>query len=225
MNKRIDFNEVQPTAYEAMDALDQFVKESSIDKSLKEFIKIRASQINGCAYCVDAHSRDARRLGESEQRIFLVSAWREVIELVMAVQCAVVGCGRGRHHCTAPEQLECYSVDAGVAVYNPDRPDRPVNSPAAVYQIEPSTLALLRSFDTRAGLVGMQALGRPIAHGPLHFNRRHSRDDGRGFEHDLRSAQVGMGLHLVERLAQQIDGEVTMENKHPGTRCRVGVDL
>ena len=77
MNKRIDFNEVQPTAYEAMDALDQFVKESSIDKSLKEFIKIRASQINGCAYCVDAHSKDARRLGESEQRIFLVSAWRE----------------------------------------------------------------------------------------------------------------------------------------------------
>lgn len=50
-------------------------------------------------------------------------------------------------------------------------------------------------------------------------------DNGRGFEHDLRSAQVGMGLHLVERLAQQIDGEVMMENKHPGTRCRVGVDL
>ena len=70
MKKRIDFNEVQPTAYDAMDALDKFVNESSIDKLHKEFIKIRASQISGCAYCVDAHSRDARRLGESEQRIF-----------------------------------------------------------------------------------------------------------------------------------------------------------
>jgi AhpD family alkylhydroperoxidase len=77
MTKRIDFNDVQPAAYDAMDALDQFVNGSSIDKVLKEFIKIRASQLNGCAYCVDAHSRDARRLGESEQRVFLVSAWRE----------------------------------------------------------------------------------------------------------------------------------------------------
>lgn len=77
MSKRIDFNTVQPGAYDAMDALDQFVNGSSIDKVLKELIKIRASQLNGCAYCVDAHSRDARRLGESEQRVFLVSAWRE----------------------------------------------------------------------------------------------------------------------------------------------------
>jgi len=77
MSKRIDFNTVQPAAYDAMDALDQFVNESSIDKVLKELIKIRASQLNGCAYCVDAHSRDARKLGESEQRVFLVSAWRE----------------------------------------------------------------------------------------------------------------------------------------------------
>lgn len=77
MNRRIDFNEVQPAAYDAMDALDGFVNGSSIDKVLREIIKIRASQLNGCAYCVDAHSRDARRLGESEQRIFLVSAWRE----------------------------------------------------------------------------------------------------------------------------------------------------
>jgi len=90
MNKRIDFNEVQPAAYEAMDALDQFVKESSIDKSLKEFIKIRASQINGCAYCVDAHSKDARRLGESEQRIFLVSAWREAGDIFSEEECLVL---------------------------------------------------------------------------------------------------------------------------------------
>jgi len=77
MNKRIDFNVVQPAAYDAMDVLDQFVNQSSIDKVIQEFIRIRASQINGCAYCVDAHSRDARKLGETEQRVFLISAWRE----------------------------------------------------------------------------------------------------------------------------------------------------
>lgn len=77
MKKRIDFNVVQPKAYGAMDALDKFVNESSIDKLQRELIKIRASQINGCAYCVDAHSRDARKLGETEQRIFLISLWKE----------------------------------------------------------------------------------------------------------------------------------------------------
>jgi AhpD family alkylhydroperoxidase len=77
MNKRINFNDVQPSAYDAMDALDKFVEETSIDKLHKEFIKIRASQINGCAYCVDAHSHDALKLGESLQRVLLISAWRE----------------------------------------------------------------------------------------------------------------------------------------------------
>ena len=81
MQKRIDFNEIQPTAYDAMDALDKFVNESSIDKLHRELIKIRASQINGCAYCVDAHSRDARKLGETEQRIYLINAWREAGEI------------------------------------------------------------------------------------------------------------------------------------------------
>ena len=77
MNKRIDFNLVQPAAYDAMDALDQFVNGSSVSKVLRELIRIRASLINGCAYCVDAHSADAMKWGETEQRIFLVSAWRE----------------------------------------------------------------------------------------------------------------------------------------------------
>ncbi len=77
MKKRIDFNVVQPAAYDAMDALDQFVNQSSIARLHRELIKIRASQINGCAYCVDAHSHDALKLGESLQRILLISAWRE----------------------------------------------------------------------------------------------------------------------------------------------------
>ena len=77
MSKRINFNDVQPNAYDAMDALDKFVEEASIDKLHKEFIKIRASQINGCAYCVDSHSHDALKLGESLQKVLLISAWRE----------------------------------------------------------------------------------------------------------------------------------------------------
>ena len=77
MEKRINFNEVQPNAYDAMDALDKFVDESSVNKIHRELIKIRASQINGCAYCVDAHSHDALKLGQSLQKVLLVSAWRE----------------------------------------------------------------------------------------------------------------------------------------------------
>jgi AhpD family alkylhydroperoxidase len=63
MNKRINFNRVQPKAYDAMDALDTFLNETSISAIHKELIKIRASQINGCAYCVDAHSHNALKLG------------------------------------------------------------------------------------------------------------------------------------------------------------------
>lgn len=77
MKSRINFNVVQPNAYDAMDALDKFVDGSSVDKVQREFIKIRASQINGCAYCVDTHSHDVLKLGESLQKVLLISAWRE----------------------------------------------------------------------------------------------------------------------------------------------------
>ena len=81
MKKRISFSVVQPTAYTAMNALDKFVKESSIEKSYIELIKLRASQINGCGYCVDSHSYDAIKMGEPLQKILLVSAWREAGEI------------------------------------------------------------------------------------------------------------------------------------------------
>ncbi|HEX2630405.1 MAG TPA: carboxymuconolactone decarboxylase family protein [Chitinophagaceae bacterium] len=77
MKKRIDFKVVYPCAYDTLEPIDKFVDNIPVAQSLKEFIRIRASQINGCALCVDAHSRDARKAGESEQRVFLVSAWRE----------------------------------------------------------------------------------------------------------------------------------------------------
>lgn len=60
-----------------MSALERYVRECGIEHSLLELIKIRASQINGCAYCLDMHTKDARAAGETEQRIYLLSAWRE----------------------------------------------------------------------------------------------------------------------------------------------------
>ncbi len=77
MTTRFNMGKVQPAAYKAMAALDNYNSNSGIDKRHRELIKIRASQINGCAYCVHEHSGDARKLGEPEQRIFLISVWRE----------------------------------------------------------------------------------------------------------------------------------------------------
>jgi AhpD family alkylhydroperoxidase len=68
---------IQPDAYKAMFALDKYISTSGIDKLQREMIKIRASQMNGCAYCVNEHTREARKLGETEQRIYLISVWRE----------------------------------------------------------------------------------------------------------------------------------------------------
>lgn len=66
-----------PDGYEALHRLSQTVKASGLETSLLELVKMRASQINGCAYCIDMHSKDARAAGESEQRLYALSAWRE----------------------------------------------------------------------------------------------------------------------------------------------------
>ena len=67
----------QPAASRAMNALDEAVAEGGLEQSLRELIKLRASQINGCGYCIDMHTKDARRAGESEQRLYGLVAWRE----------------------------------------------------------------------------------------------------------------------------------------------------
>ena len=77
MRSRFLMGKVQPEAYKAMNALDKYLNTSSLSHLEKEMIKIRASQINGCAYCVNQHTRDARGYGETEQRIYLMSVWRE----------------------------------------------------------------------------------------------------------------------------------------------------
>ncbi|MBH8599413.1 MULTISPECIES: carboxymuconolactone decarboxylase family protein [unclassified Thermoactinomyces] len=77
MTMRIKAQEVSPEAYTAMYGLEKFVKQSGLDPKLYELIKIRASQINGCAFCLNMHTQDARKMGESEQRIYMLNAWRE----------------------------------------------------------------------------------------------------------------------------------------------------
>ena len=66
-----------PRALQAMLGLQRYVNESGLEHSLQELVKMRASQINGCAYCLDMHSKDARANGETEQRLYGLSAWRE----------------------------------------------------------------------------------------------------------------------------------------------------
>lgn len=77
MQSRFVMGKVQPEAYKVMNELDKYISVSAIGKNQRELIKIRASQINGCAYCVNHHTRDARKLGETEQKIFLINVWKE----------------------------------------------------------------------------------------------------------------------------------------------------
>lgn len=76
-NDRIKIKDLEPNAYHAMMALENYGKTCSLDPLLKELIKIRASQINGCAYCLDMHTEDAMKIGESQRRIFALSVWHE----------------------------------------------------------------------------------------------------------------------------------------------------
>ncbi|HEU4471653.1 MAG TPA: carboxymuconolactone decarboxylase family protein [Flavisolibacter sp.] len=77
MNKRIDVQQLEPNSYKAMFGLEAYLSATALTKAHKELIKIRASQINGCAYCLNMHTRDALKAGETNQRIFLLNAWRE----------------------------------------------------------------------------------------------------------------------------------------------------
>ena len=81
MEARFLMGKVQPAAYKAMGALDSYVQSTDIDKFQKELIKIRASQINGCAYCVNYHTADAIKYGEDPKKLYLVCVWREALNV------------------------------------------------------------------------------------------------------------------------------------------------
>jgi len=75
--ERLDYHRIAPAAVTAMLGVQRYVDGCSLEKKLLELVKLRASQINGCAYCVDMHSKDARAFGETEQRLYTVAVWRE----------------------------------------------------------------------------------------------------------------------------------------------------
>ncbi|MGL5234652.1 MAG: carboxymuconolactone decarboxylase family protein [Empedobacter falsenii] len=77
MKTRLNIQKLEPKAYEAMYGLENYLANSELDKLHLELIKIKASQINGCAFCINMHTKDAMKLGETNQRIFLLNAWRE----------------------------------------------------------------------------------------------------------------------------------------------------
>jgi len=74
---RISYARSAPGVFDAMESLDNYLEESSIERPLRLLVQMRASQINGCAYCLDMHSKDLRAIGETEQRIYSLDAWRE----------------------------------------------------------------------------------------------------------------------------------------------------
>jgi AhpD family alkylhydroperoxidase len=77
MKSRLEYWKVSPSGYKAMSSLEAYLHDCGLDRRLLHMVKLRASQINGCAYCIDMHWKDARAAGESEQRLYGLDAWRE----------------------------------------------------------------------------------------------------------------------------------------------------
>jgi len=74
---RLDYTKASPEGLQAMLRLEHAVRSSGLDTKMLELMKVRASQLNGCAYCIDMHTKDARAAGETEQRLYALNAWRE----------------------------------------------------------------------------------------------------------------------------------------------------
>lgn len=105
MTRRIDYHKATPAAFRAMMGLETYVRDSGLDPKLLELVKTRVSQINGCAHCLDMHARDARRGGESEQRLDVLAAWREAGDLYSAPERAALALAE------AVTQLSTHDVD------------------------------------------------------------------------------------------------------------------
>lgn len=88
MKPRVNYQKM-PDALKGMFELEKYLAASGLELSLRELVKLRASQINGCAYCIDMHTKDARAAGETEQRLYALSAWRET-PFYSARECAAL---------------------------------------------------------------------------------------------------------------------------------------
>lgn len=80
MEKRISIHNLEPKAYKALIGLEEYLSNTDISLTLKQLIKIRSSQINNCAFCINMHTKEALENGETQRRIFLLSAWREALD-------------------------------------------------------------------------------------------------------------------------------------------------
>lgn len=116
MEKRVDIQTAEPQAYKAMYALVSYLGNTQLSKTLMELIKTRASQINGCAFCLDMHTKDALKNGEGQQRLFLLNAWRETdlytpeerVALAMTEEITLISQG-GLSNETYQKALEFYT--------------------------------------------------------------------------------------------------------------------
>ncbi len=108
MSQRLNMQQVQPEAYKAILGLEKYLHGTQLTTTHQDLIKIRASQLNGCAYCINMHTRDARKNGETEQRIYLLTAWRET-ELYTKEEQAILA---------LTEQVTLISQHAGTDAYN-----------------------------------------------------------------------------------------------------------
>lgn len=88
--ERLPVHNIDPEATQAVLALEKYVQGSGLDKRLYELVKIRASQLNGCAFCLDMHNRDARAGGEDQRRLDVLSAWREAPDLFTSTERAAL---------------------------------------------------------------------------------------------------------------------------------------
>jgi len=104
MQPRLRYREASPEGFSAMRQLNDYVENSGIEHTLLELVKTRASQINGCAYCLDMHTKDARAAGETEQRLYTLSAWRETPFFTLRERAALAWT-------EAVTQISGYSID------------------------------------------------------------------------------------------------------------------
>ena len=116
MKPRIDYAKGAPGAVTAMRGLETYVRQCGLEGSLLELVKLRASQINGCAYCVDMHTKDARAEGETEQRLYAVATWEETPfftereRVALAWTEAVALIGPGMYQMIYPSKLAAASA-------------------------------------------------------------------------------------------------------------------
>ena len=121
MMPRFELDQIEPAALQAMMGLERYVRNSKIHQTLIELIKIRASQINRCAFCIDMHTKDARQAGETEQRLYALSAWKETPfftpqeRAVLALTEAVTRIGNNGVPDTVYEEVSCHFTPDQIA--------------------------------------------------------------------------------------------------------------